>query len=863
MFVHLRVRSGYSFLFGAFTLKALLEKVKELGMDSIALTDRNGLYGAVKFYQLCRKEGIKPVIGMEAPFEDGSLIVLLAKDFSGYKNLCRLISKVNLHSKGTLSLKLLHDYSGGIYCLTGGREGKIWRLITLGKVKEAEKFSLELKSIFWERLFIEVQNHGLKGDREMMEALISLSRRLRIPPVATNSVTFLKKEDFQIHRILVEIQRVIHHRKVYPLPSDQFYLKTKKEMKKAIAFSEPIENAAALARSINLHLPLGKLHPPGNPAEEFLRLSRLCYQNLSRKYRFLPAEVIKRLDHELSLIKERGYSSYFLVAHHIFEFARSKGIRCSIRGSAAGSLVSYLLFGGIDPIEHGLLFERFLNDGRFDPPDIDLDFDSERREEVMAYTLERYEGKAALVATIPTFRARSALREIGRTFGYSYPEISELTRFVPYHLSPSDIPEALRRLPELSDSPLQDEHKLIELAFKLDGLPRQLSVHLGGVVISEELADLVPLELSPRGFPLSQYDKDDLEALGITRFDLLGLRMHTAISKTLAYLQSKGIELDLESIPLDDCKTYELLRSTETVGVFQVESPGQRQLLGRLQPRTFSDIVIEISLFRPGPMEAKMIDPYLKRRSGKEAISYPHPSLKPILKETYGVLIFQEQVLRVIQELTGLGLDWADDFRRSMKANRPREEMEALKEKFVSACLGNGIDKELAEEVWRQVSAFASYGFCKAHAACFAIITYQSAYLKANYPLEFYLGLLNSGPVGSYPHRVILNEARRRFPVFPPHVNFSDYGYKEENGGIRVGFSVIKGLGPKMAARIIKERNSRGPFLSLPEFERRTRIPARTVEALLQASAFEGVEEGSLWTERSFQLPLLRRSIWK
>lgn len=841
MFCHLHVRSAFTFLYGTFTPERLAGEAASMGMKAIALTDRSGLYGAVRFVRTARKEGIKPIIGAEVAERSGGILVLLAEDRRGYSNLVKLITHLKLEGQGCLSLEEVIERSQGLLCLTGGRDGRLWRLVRTGMEDEASRYLRRLKEAFGGRLYLELQDHGLPEDRDVVKRLLGMAKKFEVKPLATNCVTFLKRDDYKVHRLLVQIQRKVHRRAVEPLPNDQFYLKSPEELSRLFP-SEAIRNAAEAAERVSFELPLFKVHPPRLYEDDDRRLAELCIRRLAEKYRPVKAHVLRKLCRELELITSRGFSGYFLVVHEVVSWARSRGIRCSIRGSASGSLVSYLLFGGPDPLEHGLLFERFLNEGRFDPPDIDVDFDSERREEVIRYVLERFKGKAALVSTVQTFRARGAIRDAARAMGRHPRELSALCDLVPYHLTPGELGKALEEFPELRESPLRHEEELIEAVKGLDGLPRQLSTHLGGIIVSEKLAELVPLELSPRGYPLSQFDKDDVEALGLPKFDLLGLRMHTAIAKALSYLRERGVEPDLDKVPLDDPEVYRLLRSGDTVGVFQVESPGQRQLLGRLQPQNFGDIIAEISLFRPGPVQADMITPFVNRKHGREPVRYIHRSLEPILRETYGVIVFQEQVLRIVSELTGMGLDWADAFRRSMTSDRSREEMEALKEEFVSLCLKKGHPRELAEEAWRAVSAFAAYGFCKAHAASFAWITYQSAYLKAHYPLEFYLGLLNSGQVGTYPHRVILNEARRHFPVYPPHVNHSFFEYTREGDGIRVGLCAVRGMGPKLSEKIVSEREKGGPFRSVGDFVSRIRPSGRLLEVLLAVEAFRGLE---------------------
>ncbi len=771
MFTHLHVHSAFSFLYGTFTPEALVQRAKEMGFDAIALTDKNGFYGAVRFYKAAISEAIKPILGSEITLWDGTSLILLAVSFEGYKNLCRLLSRAYEQGPGgkpACTLNTLAPFVQDLICLTGGRDGRLQKLIFRGSLDQARHWLNMLKEIFSPgHLFVEIQHHGLQGDHAFMEATAELARQIGLALVATNDVAFLDKADFEVHQRLIGIQQMVHHRDVHGVPNEQFYLKSENEMRMGVPYGEALENAARVAESCHLELPINQIHPPwhllprGEPTDKFL--TRLCFSALAVKYKPVTYQAIMRLSRELDLVCQKGLSGYFLLVRDVWDFARAKGIRCTVRGSAAGSLMTYLLLGGVDPLEHDLLFERFLNESRSDMPDVDLDFDSLRRDEVIAYVMEKYAGRAAMVATIPTFRARGAIRKLGRAFGYSYDKINRLTSFLPYYLKSSQIEAASHTLPELKDTPLKEEPELLRVGAKISGLPYQLSVHPGGVVIApDELASWVPVEMSNKGFPVAQYDKDDVEALGLVKLDLLGLRMHTAIQKTLDLLAEQGIFLDLDDIPLDDEKTFRLLRTTETVGVFQVESPGQRQLLGRLQPKKFSDIIAEISLFRPGPMKKDMVTRYVERRKGREPVYYPHPDLVPILAETYGVVFFQEQVLKIAHCIAGFSVAEADQLRRAMTRDRSAAEMERIRPSFIQGAIRQGYSQNTAEEIFAMVANFAGYGFCKAHAASFAHITYQSAFLKANYPVEFYLGLLNAGHVGSYPKSVILNEAKRR-----------------------------------------------------------------------------------------------------
>ncbi len=851
MFTHLHIHSAFSFLYGTFTPEALVDKAKEMGFGAIALTDKNGLYGAVRFYKAARSKAIKPIVGSEVTLRDETSLILLAASFEGYKNLCRLLSKAhteNPRGKPACSLKTLARFTQDLICLTGGKHARLQQLISMGNLDKARHWLKVLKHVFGpEHLFVEIQHHGLQDDPVLMQTAAGLAKQAGLALVATNDVAFLDKEDFEIHQRLIGIQQTVHHRDIHAVPNDQFYLKTENEMRAAIPYAEALENAERIVESCNLELPINQTHPPcyvpckgEYSCDEFL--ARLCFSALARKYKPATYQGLMGLERELDLVRQKGLSGYFLLVKDVRDFAREKGIRCTVRGSAAGSIMTYLLLGGVDPLEHDLLFERFLNESRADMPDVDLDFDSVRRDEVITYVMEKYAGKAAMVATIPTFRARGAIRKLGRAFGYSYDKINQLTTFLPYHLKSSQIEQASQSLPELKNTPLKDESELLRMAAKISGLPYQLSVHLGGVVIAPgELSSWVPVEMSNKGFPVAQYDKDDVEAMGLVKLDLLGLRMHTAIQKALDLLAEQGIFPDLDNIALDDEKTFRLLRTTETVGVFQVESPGQRQLLGRLQPKTFSDIIAEISLFRPGPMKGDMVTPYVKRRRGKEPVRYAHPDLKPSLKETYGVVLFQEQVLKIAHSIAGFSFAEADQLRRAMTKDRSSAEMERIKASFIQGALREGYSQKTAEKIFAMVASFAGYGFCKAHAASFAHITYQSAFLKAHYPFEFYLGLLNAGHVGSYPKSVILNEAKRRgFEVLGPHINYSGQDYTAENRGVRIGLLAINGLGPRFCEQILRQREN-APFVSIKEFCQRVNLPQEIILRLSLVGAFLGL----------------------
>jgi DNA-directed DNA polymerase III PolC len=856
-FVHLEVQSAFSFLWGTFTPEALVEETVGLGQTAVALTDE-GVHGAIRFYKAAVKAGIQPIIGAKVSIWDGSPLILLAIDYQGYGNLCRLLSLAiegGTSQKNLLTKQDLSHWSKGLICLAGGRGSTIKTSLGKGRIEAARQSLTEIRQVLHEkeRLFLILQNHAqpeesVKEAYLVMEQALEVSTSLGIPVVATNEVTFLKPEDYLIHKTLVGIQKHHHHRMIQLLPNDRYFLASSSEMERRIPYHEAIENTALIATLCRgFSFPIGRLHPPSLhfTSEASRDLSILAYKEAAKRYCPIQTHYLRQIDHELSVIDQLKLADFFLLIRKVVEFARREGIRHSVRGSAASSLVIHLLLGGVDPIRHDLLFERFINEGRRDLPDIDVDFDSNRRDEVIRHLMSLFPRQTAMVSTIHTFKVRSAVRLAARSLGYPLAEIDRLATCLPWSLRGRDLNEALANLPELQDSPLKNEDRLIEMAAKLTGLPSQCSMHLGGVLIApRDVKDWTPVGLSPHGIPVGQLDKDDVDALGLLKLDILGLRMHTAIRKALEVLQKQGIFLDLDRMPLDDKKTYALLRSTESLGVFQLESPGQRSLLGHLQPTHFGDLISEISLFRPGPVEGDMVDVYVRRRNGQEPVKIPHDDLVPILSETYGVILFQEQVLRIVHTFAGLSYSDADLFRRAMTKDRKSGAMDSLKRQFMQGAMKKGYSRILAEHMFERIAAFASFGFCKAHAASFAHITYQSAYLKAHHQQAFSIGFLNAGQVGSYPPYVILNEARRKgIPVYPPHVNYSGLDYEAEGRGIRVPLWVINGVGTATARRIIAERERRGLFESLQDFLVRFSPPERIAQVLTSAGALEDLSE--------------------
>lgn len=873
-FTHLHVHSNFSFLDGGSSVEALIDRAREIGCDSLAITDHNGLYGAVRFYKYAKKVGIKPIIGVEMTMEGGFHIVLLAKNLNGYSNLCKIVTRAQLgHEKGNAqaSLDILARHKEDLFCLSGCKNGEIPSLLLRGRTDEAREAARRYIEIFGrDNFFIELQHHLLPGDTLLNAELVTLADSLGVRTVATNNAHYAVKDDFKIQDILVCVRTLttLDDEHEQRKRNSEYYLKTPREMAEMFRrYPKAVIAAGWIADRCDLDLGLGTYRFPDFPVPEgetsYSYLCKLCFDGLERLYKPITPQAVERLQHELKVIHDLNFAEYFLAVWDIVRYARSNGIRCSGRGSAADSIVAYCLDITIaDPLEHELLFERFLNPERAGMPDIDIDFDAARRDEVIAYIYERYgEDKVALVCTVSTLCARSSIRDIGKAMDFPPGELSKLAGGLP-HTGSRKIRESLEKYPELKNSgvSLEKFEALVDVCAGIDSFPRHLSVHLGGVVISRGLlTDFVPLEWATKGVIVSQFDKDDIEALGLVKMDLLGLRNLSAIEDALAQLKERGIELDIDNLPPDDPKVYRTLRSTKTVGLFQVESPGMRGLLGRLQPERFEDIIAQVSLFRPGPMQADMITPFIARRHGEESVVYPHPSLEPILKSTYGVILYQEQILEISSTLAGFSLGQADMLRRAMTTDRSQEEMEKIHATFVEAAVERGVERDVAEEVFRRLRAFAAYGFCKAHAASFAKIAYQTAYLKAYHPAEFLAGILSNEPMGFYPANVIVEEARRiGIRILGVDVNRSEKKFTVEWGercimnyklrpAIRVALSQVKGISEAEVESILASRAER-PFESFSDFCSRTRVDRPVLENLVNCGAFDsfGHQRGKL-----------------
>ena len=807
-----------------------------------------------------------------------------------------------------LSREHLEEYAGHLVCLSGCEKGEIPRLVEAGEWRQAQEVAGYYRSLFGEEnFFVELHNHLLPPPRSGMRyALANFAGRLDIPVVATNNVHYVDRRMARAQDILVCMKAIQTVHEYHPdrKINAEYDLKSPEEMAYLFAdLPEALENAAEIARRCSWELDLEHFHFPkfdleslghadgeeedapraeehedgkprrrgkflpngkgsphwpapkrGENSREYLR--RLCYHRAGELYGQIDDRVRDRIEHELQIITDLGFCDYFLVVWDICRFARRRGIMTTGRGSAGDSIVSYLLhITAVDPLEHELLFERFLNPCRRQMPDIDVDFDSRRRDEVTAYVYRRYgRDYVAAVCTVNTFRARSAVREVGKALGMNDRELGRIAETLP-HIRATEIEAAAERLPEVRDSDidLSDKPLLLELCRQISGFPRHLSVHVGGLLIgAQPLTDMVSLAPANKGIVICEFDKDDVEALGLVKMDILGLRTHTAISDCLDLIEKRtGHRIDLDRIPLDDEATFELLRSTRTVGLFQLESPGQRNLLGRAQPREFEEVIANISLFRPGPVQSDMISPYLRRKHGLEPVKYLHPALEPIMKRTYGVLIYQEQVLEIAAAIAGFSLGEADKLRRLMTSDRSMDEMLELGESFIRSAVERGVARQVAEELFRIVSGFAAYGFCKAHAACFAKIAYQTAWLKTHYPAEFLAGILSAQPMGFYSPRTVASEATRLgCRILPPCVNHSEDVFTVEDGNIRVGLRLLRGMSAAAMRSILEARRRDGLFKSLRDFCERTRVPRPVLENLILVRAFEFTgysEQELLW----------------
>lgn len=883
-FVHLHTHSHYSLLDGLSKIDQLLEKAKEYKMTALALTDHGNLYGAIEFYKKAKSLGIKPILGVEtylAP--NGRLnkrpkideiryhLVLLAKNETGWKNLLKIVTTANLEGfyyKPRIDKEILEKYHEGIICLSGCKSGEIAKLISSGKIKEAEETILWYKNTFQDDFYLEMQPHN---SVELNKKIAELGQKFNIKTVATADSHYLNIEDKQEHEILLSVQTNAKLREEERMTLKEFDLHFYSSQEMALKmkdFPESLKNTEEIAAKCNLELNLGKIlipkFPTPNGKSSFEYLKELVNERLPQRYNVLTEEIQQRIKTELEIIEKTGFADYFLIVQDYVNWAKKDhGIIVGPgRGSAAGSIISYILgITSIDPIKYGLLFERFLNPERIQAPDIDIDFTDERRDEVFAYLREKYgQDKVAQIITFGMMMAKAAVRDVARAMGYPYSLGDKIAKLIPFNTNLKDALETVAELKNLYNSD-SDAKKIIDSAIKLEGTARHASVHACGIVIgSMPLTEILPLQKAPQGenIIITQFEMHSIEELGLLKMDLLGLRNLTIIEETLRTVkETRGTDIDIEKLPLDDKKTYDLLQKGETTGVFQLESAGMRRYLKELKPTTLEDIIVMLSLYRPGPME--LIPSYIKRKWGKEKITYLHPLLEPILKNTYGIGIYQEQMMMIARNLAGFSLAEADTLRKAI-GKKIKELLDIQKEKLINGMLKNGIDKNTAEKIWELFPPFARYGFNRSHAACYAMISYQTAYLKAHYLLEFTTALLNISGTDIERINFLINDAKRLgIKIAPPDINLSNEKFtidiSPETGlptnTIRFGLLAIKNIGAHITKKIIEERTLRGPYEDLSDFLIRIQdrdLNKKSLESLIKVGVFDsfGIDRGTL-----------------
>jgi error-prone DNA polymerase len=864
-FVHLDVRSCFSLKEGAFTPEQLVARVAELGMHTVALTDRDGLYGAARFVSACRHEGVRPILGASltvrapTPPPGDASVVLLAEDETGYANLCRLLTDAHLlgeRGDPWVAKEQICAHAAGLVVLLGPRSHP-GRLAVAGRTDAAASAAADYREAFGAGRCVVAVEHRVeaRSDTEI-RSLLRFAERLDATAIATNPVRYLRSDDAFVADALECMRRIV------PIASSNVtrtnaegWVKPPERMRALFSeHPELCDRSLELAERCTFDLGLQQIHfpdfptPAGRGADALL--AERSWRGVHERGLREDDRLRDRLHLELSMIRRMGYAAYFLTVADIVADIKTMGIFAACRGSAAGSLVCYLTgISDVDALHHDLAFERFMNPMREELPDVDIDVESARREDVYDMILTRHgHERAACVAMVDTYRARSAVREVGKALGLPEVEVGVVAKAFP-HISARHLRDGLEQLPELQglNLPMRQLDLLFRVAERLDGFPRHIALHPCGIVLaSHDLVERVPLERSANGHRMIQADKDDVELLGYLKLDILGVRMLSSMRHAIDEIaRTTGEKIDLDRIPLDDEATFELISASDTLGCFQIESPGQRELLQRLQPTRFEDLIVDISLFRPGPVKSDMIRPYIQRRGGLETPTYAHPALRPALQETFGVIVYHEQVIRTLAAMAGYDLTYADHVRRHLddEAMLPR-----LRAAFLERAVARGVDPGAAEQTWDDVAQFASFGFCKAHAAAFAVPTYRSSWLKTHYRAQFLSGILTHDP-GMYPRRLLLDDARRAgVPILPLDIHRSEPEYVTEETadgvlGIRIGLQDVHGISPGHIRSILAARAEHA-FHDVGDFLRRTTVPRPVAEALAHAGAFDALPGG-------------------
>ncbi len=880
-FTHLHVHTEYSLLDGSNKIKEYVARVKELGMDSAAITDHGVMYGVIDFYRAAREAGINPILGCEVYVAPGSRfdrevgsgddryyhLVLLAENNQGYSNLMKIVSKAfveGFYYKPRVDLELLEKYHEGIIALSACLAGEVARYLARGMYEDAKIVALRYQDIFGKgNFFLELQDHGIPEQQTVNQQLLRMHRETGIDLVATNDVHYTMAEDAEPHDVLLclQTQKKLSDENRMRYEGGQYYVKSPEEMARLFPYAlEALENTHKIAERCHVEIEFGVTKLPKYDVPDGLTsweyLNKLCYEGLEQRYHPVTEELKKRLDYELSTIKNMGYVDYFLIVWDFIKYARDNDIMVGPgRGSAAGSLVAYTLgITQLDPIRYDLLFERFLNPERVSMPDIDVDFCFERRQEVIDYVRRKYGDDCVVqIVTFGTLAARGVIRDVGRVLDMPYAQVDTIAKMIPQELNIT-IDKALGMNPEFRKAyeEQDDIHRLIDLAKRLEGLPRHTSMHAAGVVISQkDVSEYVPLSRAQDGSIVTQFTMTTLEELGLLKMDFLGLRTLTVIQNAVKMVEkSTGMLLDMQKIDYNDKKVLDSLGTGRTDGVFQLESAGMKSFMKELKPQSLEDVIAGISLYRPGPMD--FIPQYIRGKNRPDTIRYDCPQMEPILKPTYGCIVYQEQVMQIVRELAGYTLGRSDLVRRAMskkKASVMAKERQNFvygnAEEGVPGCIANGISEEIANKIYDEMTDFAKYAFNKSHAAAYAVVSYQTAYLKYYYPVEFMAALMTS--VVEMPNKVAeyISVCRQMgIRILPPDINHGVYGFSVDNGAIRYALSAIKSIGRPVIEGIVREREEHGEYTSLKTFIERNidQINKRVVENLIKAGALDCLE---------------------
>ena len=881
-YIELHCHSNHSFLDGGSHPYELAARAAELEMPALAITDAGGVYGAVKFLQACRKVGVKPLIGAALEV-DGSELLLIARNLRGYSNLCRLLTLAHQDQpkgEARAALATVAEHRGDLFYLTATDDEK-W----LRRAQEA---------LGKDDVFSELHHHLRAEDEWILEGRAAMAKRCGATTVATNQVHYHARERRRLYDVLVAIRHraTLEEARPHLFPNSEHCLKAGEEMRVLFKdYPEALATPWEIARACDLDLDFRKVRFPGYPVPAgetpFSFLFKLCFEGVRERYRPITVAVTQRLQRELEVIEKTGLAEFFLINWDLMRFAREHGVPGQGRGSAADSIVAYVLgITRVDPIEHNLLFERFLHEEMTSTPDIDIDFSTEHREQVIQYIYEKYGWeRTGMVCNVVTFQPRMAIRQVGKALGFSAELLDRLAKGVDRWFS-EDVEDSMTGAVPPPDMRPQSWQHFLELCREVQDFPRHLSIHNGGMLVTgEPLVDIAPVEpATMEGRRVVQFNKDDVEDLGLIKMDMLGLRTLSVVAESLELIKdTTGVRPDLDQLQLNDPDVFEMCSAADTIGVFQIESRAQMQTLPRTRPQSFNDLVVEVAIIRPGPIQGNAVHPYIRRKQGREPVTYPHPLLEPILKDTLGVILYQEQIIEIAMRVAGMAPGEADGFRRAMTRHLNHVEMSSLEGDFIGGCLANGVPREVADQLFAAVQGFAVYGFCRSHAAAFARTAYETAWLKLNHAVEFGCGLLNNQPMGFYHPSVLAEDLKRHgVTVLPVEVNrsgvrclpeeledlraFRASGAKRAEFGaesallapnvrnradsrgnthaMRIGFNYVRDLGEEGRKAIVDEREAGGPFLSFDDFLNRLRggpIGPRAVRNLVMVGAFDSL----------------------